>query len=117
MHTLYIAGPFTAPTEALIEANIRAAESVQRELLRQTEQFAVINPHAMGRCFMFGPGSPAYWYDATLKLMTMCDAVLVVPHRAFSRGTENEIKTADAIGIPVFYEIGALLEWAKSQNE
>lgn len=106
---VYIAGPFTAPTDEQIEANILAAESVAAEILRRTDQIVCVVPHSLGRSFKRGPGSPRYWYDATLSLLTRCDALVLVPGWESSKGMRAEVEWCRGHGVPVFHEVEELL--------
>lgn len=106
---VYVAGCFTAPTEEQIEANILAAEAVAAEILRHTDQIVCVVPHSLGRMFKRGPGSPQYWYDATLSLLTRCDALVLVPGWESSSGTRNEVAWCRANDVPVFHGLDELL--------
>lgn len=91
MILVYIAGAFTASTSEGIDANIDAAEKVAAQLIGSSDRFAVICPHSLGRNFKDGPGSPRYWYDATMTMAKACDVVLTVPGWEKSKGAINEV--------------------------
>lgn len=110
MKLIYIAGKFTAATAPEIERNIDRAEAMARELIEQTESVAVLVPHSLGRRFMAGPGSPEYWYRATLEMASRCDAVLLVPGWTESRGVrEYELPHFQGAGKPVFFSVEEVL--------
>lgn len=92
MIKVYIAGPFSAETTEEIDANIDAAELVAAEIIGQSERFAVICPHSLGRSFKNGPGSPEYWYRATMAMAHDCDACVTVSGWEKSRGSVAEVE-------------------------
>lgn len=47
----------------------------------------------------------------SMAWLEVCDAVIVVPDSDHSKGTQAEIKKAQALNIPVFYRIEDLNEW------
>jgi hypothetical protein len=91
MILVYIAGPFTADTPEEIDANIDAAEKVAAQIIGSSERFSVICPHSLGRNFKDGPGSPEYWYKATMTMAKTCDVVVTVPGWEKSRGSIKEV--------------------------
>lgn len=91
MKLVYIAGPYTAATDEEIEANILAAEELARRIIARTDKVACLVPHSIGRNFKRGPGSPQYWYDATLRMLEPCDALITVGNWRASKGTRNEV--------------------------
>lgn len=117
----YIAGPFTAldrfgaPDLPKIERNVRAAEDVERSILLATEQVACLVPHSLGRYFAKGPGSPAYWYDATMEMANRCDAVIMVPGWETSTGSKRERQRFIDRERPVFLTVDELVHWAENQ--
>ncbi len=109
MPHVYIAGKFTAPTPAETLAHIERAEAVAAEIISQTEQLVVLVPHSLGRSFISGPGSPAYWYAATMSLLDRCDAILMLPGWDESRGAVRELARAKELGMQVFFRVEDLL--------
>lgn len=91
MIRVYIAGPFTAPTPEGVDANVDAAERVMRQIVESSERFAVLCPHSLGRSFKDGPGSPDYWYRATMAMAQDCDACVTVPGWEHSLGSVREV--------------------------
>lgn len=91
MIRVYIAGPYTAPTPEEIDANIDAAEKVVAQIIGSSERFAVLCPHSLGRNFKDGPGSPDYWYRATMAMAQDCDVCVTVPGWERSRGSVAEV--------------------------
>lgn len=108
--TIYIAGPFTHNDDAVIEANILAAEDVARAIITLTKgNVACIVPHSLGRNFKRGPGDADYWYRATEEMCSRCDAVVLVPGWENSAGTLREIALMISLGKPVYHSILAFL--------
>ncbi len=54
--------------------------------------------------------SHADWLEVDLPWVDVADAVLRLPGE--SRGATREVKRAEWRGIPVFYSVAAVLEWA-----
>lgn len=119
MKTIYIAGPFRAATAWAIEANVFAAA---RWALEVAKLGAVpVIPHTMYR-FFHGTLPDAFWLEATLALLRLCDGMLLVDHlhskvwRA-SEGVHAEMNEMDRLGRPVFFlddlETDSLAAWIK----
>jgi hypothetical protein len=51
------------------------------------------------------------WYDYSLEWLKVADAVFVLEGSEKSKGTQQEIKTAKELWIPVFYDIDKLIEY------
>jgi ABC-type Fe3+-hydroxamate transport system substrate-binding protein len=112
MSVVYVAGPFRAKTPWEIEQNVRRAEEVS--LWLWTNGITNICPHTLTRFFQHS-ASDDIWLEGTLKLMRLCDLVVVLPNYAHSVGTLGEIAEATKLGIPVVYldttELPSLNEW------
>lgn len=117
MKLVYIAGPFTVlnpfgkPDLPKIEMNVRSAEEVARKIIRHSDKFACLVPHSIGRYFAEGPGSPKYWYAATLEMANRCDYMVMVPGWEQSTGSKRERDRFIEMGRPVFTSPEALLTW------
>jgi len=115
----YIAGPFTAllpdgaPDLPRIEINIRAAEDVARIIITRSERIACLVPHSIGRYFAEGPGSPDYWYAATMEMANRCDCAMMAPGWERSSGSKREKARMEQIGRPVFTDVDELIRWVE----
>ncbi len=67
-------------------------------------------PHTNTANF-FGTLDEAFWYAGTLELMRRCDAVILVPGWARSKGVAAELAEADARRIPIFHSPEKLAIW------
>jgi len=108
----YIAGPFTATDDTKVELNIRAAEDAARRVISSTELVACLVPHSIGRYFKQGPGSPDFWYRATMEMCERCDCILMVPGWEQSSGSVRERARMVELGRPVFTSVEDLVRWA-----
>lgn len=107
---VYLAGPYTAPTRAGVEVNIRAAEDVGIEVAR-LGAFPVL-PHANCARPEFSDVQPyTFWIDGTMALMFACEAVLMLPNYQQSPGACGELSAANSAGMPVFYSLDELKAW------
>lgn len=117
MILVYVAGPFTAldsfgrPDLPKVEINIRNAEGMARRVIQRSDRFACLVPHSIGRYFVEGPGSPDYWYAATMEMANRCDCALMVPGWESSTGSKRELQRFLDVGKPVFGGVEALIEW------
>lgn len=101
MKTIYVAGPFRAPTTWQIEQNVRAAESLGL-LVAKCGAMPII-PHANTRFFQ-GELPDSFWLDGTLELLKRSDGMAVRRGWQTSSGTRGEIAWAEANRLPIFYE-------------
>jgi len=110
---VYVAGPFRADTPWGVEKNVRKAE--QYALYLWGLGIPNICPHTQGR--FFDKEIPDEIILLGMKqLLRKCEAVLVIGRWQRSEGTKAEIADAEIHGIPVFFEIAKLVEWASSRN-
>lgn len=102
---LYLAAPYTAATPLGVEMNVAHAVKWWHKLT--DAGYFVVCPHVNGhRLDVAQPRSSAFWYDWTLHLMLMCDAVVTIPDgptkNADSVGTMNEVEVAKDNRMPVY---------------
>lgn len=98
---VYVAGKFRAARWWDIEQNIREAEGVGMALW--DNGVPAIIPHTNGR-FYHGVGSEEVFLCGNLKMMSVCDAVVVCGWDwQSSEGTSGEVAEAQRIGLPVFF--------------
>jgi hypothetical protein len=102
MLTLYVAGPYSADTEAQQLAHVRAAEVAALECMRRG--WAVICPHTMTNGWEHAGGlTYADFLAMDLELLSRCDALLYL---AASPGADKELRRAEACGLRVFRDLG-----------
>lgn len=108
MPAVYVAGPFKAATNELIEANIRRAEAMGLEVAKLGATPLI--PHANTRAF-HTVIDEAFMLEATKELMRRCDAVILCEGWQESAGTRDEMCEAHWLGLPVFYSLFGLKNW------
>lgn len=106
---VYIAGPYRAATAWQVEQNIRAAESVARDVARLGAY--PVCPHSNTRGYFESEGPAELWLGGTLELMRRCDAVVMAHGWERSSGSRAEKAEAERLGIPVFEPGSTLAEW------
>jgi len=112
MIKVYVAGPYRALDLLSILDNIRHGIRAATELLRLG--FA---PYCPWLDFMLHlmllPGESlevTAYQNNSIEWLTMSDAMLVLPGYERSEGTKAEIKLAELLEIPIFYDIPSLTE-------
>lgn len=108
MKVIYVAGRFRGETAWDVAQNIRTAEVRGFEVAKLGAMPLI--PHANTAQFD-RTLTAEFWLDGTLELLRRCDAVLTVDNWQRSAGAVNEVKEAEARGMPVFHEISALNLW------
>ncbi len=121
---VFIAGPYSAPTNAGIEKNIRVAEKVALALAKAEIFF--ICPHLNSAHFDSKiQTSDSYYYKLYLKILERtADVILVLPGYQRSTGTLNEIKAARQADKLVYFIngdpektdwLGDFINWLKTK--
>lgn len=105
-YLVYVAGPYRAATVDGIRENIEAARRVARRLWQAG--FPTICPH-MNTAFMDGAAPDEVWLQGGLVILERCDAIVLTPGWAISRGAVEEREYALARGLVV-------LEWDWEQE-
>lgn len=106
-YLVYVAGPYRAATVDGIRENIEAARRVARRLWQAG--FPTICPH-MNTAFMDGAAHDEVWLQGDLVILERCDAIVLTPGWARSRGAIAERKAARQRGLVV-------LEWDWKQEQ
>jgi hypothetical protein len=109
MIVVYVAGPYRAKNNWVIEQNVRRAETVALNVWAMG--LVAICPHAMSR-FYQGALPDATWLAGDLEILKRCDAVLLISGWQTSEGTRAEIAQAHRCLIPTFETLEELREWA-----
>jgi len=95
---IYIAAPYTIPDP--IE-NTHKACKIADELVKKG--YVPVIPHLSFVWHLISPKETQFWYDYTMDLMKLCDAVLRVEGE--SMGADREVEMAQKIGMKVYYNI------------
>jgi hypothetical protein len=102
MKLVYVAGPYRAPTESGVAANIRRAEELAIKVWKAGA--ACICPHK-NTAFFGGLCHDDVWLTGDLVILSRCDAVVMMRGWDKSVGASTEHDVAKASGkIEVFYE-------------
>ena len=128
MKLIYVAGPFTAPTDCARLRNIQEAREVADQINRlygKRGAFAIA-PHFLSHGIE-DSGDGQFWYAGTLEFMRRCDAVVLTVRWRESTGAVAERADADMRKIPVFHqtdlhphsgqEIAPFLRWLLAASE
>lgn len=112
MKKVYVAGAMSADNILMMLNNIHDGIKLGSELLKLG--FAPFVPH-FDIFFKIQNGVDfdvpmQYYYDYTMEWLKASDCVLVCPNYVNSVGTKNEIKRAEELGIPVYFNITDLCE-------
>lgn len=92
---VYVAGPFRGKTTWDIEKNVRHAEEYGLEVARLGGMPVI--PHANTR-FFHGQGDDQMWLNGTMRLMEVCDAMVLIPGWERSTGATAERARFEAMG-------------------
>lgn len=107
---VYVAGPYSGPTLAVVASHIATAQRVGVEVRRLGADPYV--PHAMSHG-VEETQSESEWLAEGLRWLERCKAVVLCPGWEMSHGTRGEIERARELGIPVFETIDQLAEWLR----
>lgn len=110
MKVIYIAGPFRADTHWGIVMNVREAEHHALHVWRLGGM--AFCPHLNTANFQ-GSLKDQVWLRGDLEMLRRCDAVWLLPDWKKSKGSRNEKKLAESLGIPCFEngrEVKAFIE-------
>jgi hypothetical protein len=102
MQVIYVAGPYSAPTEDGVEANIDRAREAGRRLLDLG--YAVIIPHTMTG-HMEGPHD--LFLQADLEIIRRLqpgDGLYMLRGWQYSRGARREWRLAHEIGLRIWHQ-------------
>lgn len=105
---VFVTGPYSAPTEAGVEANIRKATEIGRKLFQKG--YYPIVPHLLVReYYEYGSKSPIFGYEPLMKytmaIAQKCDILLLYES---SPGADRERRLAEGLGIPVYFDVDDL---------
>lgn len=103
MKTIYVSGPYSAPTYCQIRKNVHAAAKVGASCIEKGWAALVphCNSHAIAKHIERAWGD---WILMDLALIDKCDAILMMSNWIESEGAKREHSYALSKNIPVFYE-------------
>ena len=110
MKVVYFSHPFTGDEKE----NKKRARNHCRDLARIFTNVLFINPLDVFQYLDTGQWSYEQIMEKCLKLMLMCDAVLLGPKLETSEGCRLEYITAKT-RMKVFHDIGDLAKWIKTE--
>ena len=115
MKKVYVAGAMSANNILGVLENISKGIKYGAEFLKRG--YAPFVPH-LDISFKLQQGEDYQvplqsYYDYTMEWLTVSDCVFVVPGWENSIGTINEMKKAQELGIPVYYDVEKLYEEIK----
>ena len=109
MKKIYVAGAYSSDNIIGVFDNIRRGIHTSYGLLNAG--YAPFVPWFDWLFLLIGPVSLDKLREYTLVWMRGCEAVYVIPEGLEnSKGTHHEIKVAESLGIPVYYDIEELFE-------
>lgn len=108
MKMVYIAGPYRSGNSWELEANVRVAEAASFQVFSLGA--VAICPHSISR-YMMGTLNEEFWIEATMNMLSRCDAMIVVQGWEESDGTLGEIDYAWGNNIPVFFNLEDFIDW------
>lgn len=110
MKRIYVAGAYSADNVLDVLRNIGRGEKMCAELFSigfapfcpwHDKSYVTYNPN--------GDFTVEQFYQYSMAWLEVSDAILVIPGWEKSKGTIAEIKRADELGIPVFYNIATMV--------
>jgi len=119
MKRVYVAGPYSADNVIEVLRNIGRGEKICAELFKRG--FAPFCPWH-DKSYVIDSYECKFdvedFYSYSMAWIDVSDAIFLVGDWETSKGTLLEIERAKEIGIPIFYEMKGLIEWAnEDQNQ
>ena len=109
---IYIAGPYRNPSNWEIHKNIFRAEELAFNVW--AAGMSALSPHLNTAHFQYALPDEA-WLDGDLAMLARCDAMIVTEGWKRSQGTQAEVAFAERWGIPVFFYLATLVDWAEAK--
>lgn len=109
---VYCAGPYSTPYPP---HNIHRAIQVGNQVW-DTGLMAPFVPHLTGFWDIVTPRPEGDWLALDRIVLLRCDAVYRYDIDRPSSGARGEVIDAGEAGIPVWFDFGALLQWAKERH-
>ena len=101
---IYIAGPYTAPTQEGIDANVALARESGQNVMRLGH--VPLCPHTMAHNWDHDTGlTYEHFIRSDLVLLCRCDAILMVGDWRSSKGAIGELQFAQENDLTVYFDI------------
>ena len=111
---VYIIGPYRGDSDCETDMNIDEAKDVARQLW--AEGFTAVCPHTNSAHFG-GIITDEAFCERYKELMHACaHAIFCVPGWQQSEGSRGEAELANKLGIPMFEDMHAIMDWAGQQE-
>lgn len=107
---VYVAGPFRAQTPWEVEKRVRTAE--EASLLLWNSGVINLCPHLLGRHFDKAIADSDI-LAGMLELASRCDGIFMLPGWERSSGSKAELAFMQKLGKAVFYDVQAVVAWAR----
>ncbi len=116
MKIIYLSGPYSGKDYNAIEANIQRAEAWAIHLWNKG--YGVFCPHLNTRHFevKVAEAEQADYLEFDLRIVAVCDAMLMLPGWTGSLGACKERARARALGRPVFEMPSELDDWRDGER-
>lgn len=101
MKVIYIAGPYTAPTNWEVQENINRAMAAGRFVAEMGAMPLI--PHSNTPLPFIGIQTPQFWYDGTMELLRRSDGILLIDGWETSKGATAEHSEAFKLDKKIFY--------------
>lgn len=105
---LYVAGPYSTGDPVM---NTQAAMDAAGVIVSSGAAIPVV-PHLSMLWHLYRPQEIDFWYQYDLHLLGACDALVRLP--GHSTGADKEVEVAASIGLAVFTEVDAAIEWCRA---
>jgi hypothetical protein len=107
---VYVAGPYTRPDPV---ANTHDTIKFATELIDEGLVTPLV-PHLTLLWHVVVPRPLEFWYEYDIAVLARCDALYRIAGE--STGADKEVDFARDAGIPVFTDLDALREWARTRS-
>jgi hypothetical protein len=110
-YTVYVASPYTKPEGKQLENTLNSFKVFNDLVKLDFIPFAPLTSHFIHECY---PQDYKFWIDYDLEWLKYCDFLLRFPGESI--GADNEVLFAEKNGIPVFYNIDDLVNFANKRK-
>ncbi len=104
---VYVAGPYSTGDQV---ENTQAAIDAAGAIVNSGCAIPVI-PHLSMLWHLYRPQGIDFWYQYDLHLLAACDALVRLP--GHSTGADKEVEVAQQIGLAIFADVEAAVEWCR----